>query len=137
MKSNEEIAYEIVRKFTAKHFPLILSHFDEIWTVAIRISPLRRGKRPERIDTEALSFSGGDVIIQTVIPFVLGVVSSLVADWIYDKIRTGKKSAAILEIEKQARQVQKALGLDSTLTKEIVPYIVEAFGANRNENRIC
>lgn len=134
MKTNEEIAYEIVKKFTAKHFPLILSQFDEVWIVATHArAGISRSERPERIDMETLSFSGDYVVIQALIPFVLGVVSNLVADWIYDKIRTGNKSAAILEIERKARQVQEALGLDSKLTKEIIPYVVEAFEADRTE----
>jgi len=120
------LAHRIAKQYVQDNHPVLERHFEDIW----KLSKSRK-KRNEK-DTKStralrgVHFLSDDIIKQIadlVIPFILGVLSSFLADEMYERVTSNRKKR-MLNLKAVSEKIRLELDLDETLCKKVVPYIL-------------
>lgn len=120
------LAHGIAKQYVKDNHPVLERHFEDIW----KLSKSRK-KRDEK-DTKStralrgIHFLSDDIIIRItdlIIPFILGVLSSFLADEMFERMISNRKKS-MLSLKAVSEKIRLDLDLDETLCKKLLPYIL-------------
>jgi len=120
------LAYRIAKQYVQDNHPVLERHFEDIWKLS------KSRKKKDEKDTEStralrgVHFLSDDIIIQLtdlVIPFILGVLSSFLADEMFERVVSNRKKT-MLSLKAVSEKIRLNLDLDETLCKKVLPYIL-------------
>lgn len=118
------LAYKSSLSYVEERCPELVQFFDDVWEIAV--SKLNRDEKINREkDMLAVNFVGGEILeflVNTVIPFMIGISSSLVAEGIFQKRRNSKEMARILE-EGANRVSLQVKGIDKKTALSLLKYL--------------
>jgi hypothetical protein len=127
MESSKEsdLTYRAAKEFIKDNYPGLKKHFLKIWRISKKIGEDKEINVEKELGVT--SFVSNDILIQMaqiVIPFLSGTFSAVIADVIWEKIKTNQKEKN-LEIALISESVRVKLGIDKKLTKKLMPYILK------------
>lgn len=115
----------IAKQYVQDNLPELERHFEDIWKLSISRKK-RDGKDAKSTRTpRGVHFLSDDLIIQTadlVIPFILGVLSSFVADAMYERIISDRKKS-MLNLKAVSEKIRMKIDLDEKLCDKLLPLI--------------
>lgn len=120
-----KLARGTMKQYVEDDFPQLAPFFDRIWEASVSTTRSFSGLDVQQ-EPGAIPFAGDDLVLQIVqqmIPFVLGVFSSITGEAIYRRIITNKERATAI-VEKEAEKVRITVKLDEESTLKLIPYIV-------------
>lgn len=132
-----ELAYEAARQYVRDKYPQFESFFDRIWAASISKSKGTKENSIPKDDYGGLHFAGDDalsLIVNSVIPFLSGIISSILAEALYQKLILNEKEVAKI-VEDKAKKVRIHIKVDKELADELVPYIFQAIARKKRARR--
>lgn len=130
------LTYEAARQYVKDKYPQYESFFDVIWTTSISKSTGTKKAFPKD-HFDGLHFAGDDalqLIVNAVVPFLSGVISSILAEALYQKVILNEKETAKI-VEDKAKKIRINIKVDKELASELVPYIFRTIARKKRNRR--
>lgn len=123
----QKIAYEASKRYVVDKYPEFGEIFDEMWNLSVSNSKKQPASSPDlKKDVGGLNFvldNSVGQIITIALPFISGVVSSILSHIILQK--TGLKSKETAKIaEDKAERIRISLNVSKETADELLPYIL-------------
>jgi galactokinase/mevalonate kinase-like predicted kinase len=123
----KKIAYEASKRYVVDKYPEFGEIFDEMWNLSVSNSKKQPASSPDlKKDVGGLNFvldNSVGQIITIALPFISGVVSSILSHIILQK--TGLKSKETAKIaEDKAERIRISLNVSKETADELLPYIL-------------
>jgi hypothetical protein len=124
---DEKIAYEASKRYVVDKYPEFREIFDEMWNLSVSNSKKQPASSPDlKKDVGGLNFvldSSIGQIIAIALPFISGVVSSIMSEIILQKTRIKSKETAKIA-EDKAERIRISLNVSKETADELLPYIL-------------
>jgi hypothetical protein len=123
----KKIAYEASKRYVVDKYPEFGDFFDEMWNLSISNSNKRPiSSQDLKKDVGGLNFvldNSVGQIITIALPFISGVVSSILSEIILQKTRLKSKETAKIA-EDKAKRIRISLNVSKETADELLPYIL-------------
>jgi hypothetical protein len=123
----KKIAYESSRRYVVDKYPEFGEIFDEMWNLSVSNSKKQPASSPDlKKDVGGLNFvldNSVGQIITIALPFISGVVSSILSEIILQKTRLKPKETAKIA-EDKAERIRISLNVSKETADELLPYIL-------------
>ena len=125
----KKIAYEASKRYVLDKYPEFGEIFDEMWNLSVSNSKKQPASSPDlKKDVGGLNFvwdNSVGQIITIALPFISGVVSSILSEIILQKTRLKSKETAKMA-EDKAERIRISLNVSKETADEMLPYILSA-----------
>ena len=123
----KRIAYEASKRYVVDKYPEFGEIFDEMWNLSVSNSKKQPASSPDlKKDVGGLNFVLDNSIAQIItiaLPFISGVVSSILSEIILQKTRLKSKETAKIA-EDKAERIRISLNVSKETADELLPYIL-------------
>jgi hypothetical protein len=123
----KKIAYEASKRYVVDKYPEFGEIFDEMWNLSVSDSKKQPASSPDlKKDVGGLNFvldNSVGQIITIALPFISGVVSSILSEIILQKTRLKPKETAKIA-EDKAERIRISLNVSKETADELLPYIL-------------
>ncbi|MCJ7423168.1 hypothetical protein MUP01_02725 [Candidatus Bathyarchaeota archaeon] len=123
----KKIAYEASKRYVVDKYPEFGGIFDEMWNLSVSNSKKQPASSPDlKKDVGGLNFvldNSVGQIITIALPFISGVVSSILSEIILQKTRLKSKETAKIA-EDKAERIRISLNVSKETADELLPYIL-------------
>lgn len=123
----KKIAYEAGKRYVVDKYPEFGEIFDEMWNLSVSNSKKQPASSPDlKKDVGGLNFvldNSIGQIITIALPFISGVVSSILSEIILQKTRLKSKETAKIA-EDKAERIRISLNVSKETADELLPYIL-------------
>jgi hypothetical protein len=123
----QKIAYEASKRYVVDKYPEFGEIFDEMWNLSVSNSKKQPASSPDlKKDVGGLNFvldNSVGQIITIALPFISGVVSSILSEIILQKTRLKPKETAKIA-EDKAERIRISLNVSKETADELLPYIL-------------
>jgi hypothetical protein len=123
----KEIAYEASKRYVVDKYPEFEGIFDEMWNLSVsNFKKQTASCRDLKKDVGGLNFvldSSVGQIMTIAVPFISGVVSSILSEIILQKTKLKSKETAKIA-EDKAERIRIDLNVSKETADELLPYIL-------------
>jgi hypothetical protein len=119
-----KIAYEASKRYVGDKYPEFGEVFDEIWNLST--SQKKTTSLDLKKDVGGLNFvldNSVNLLITIALPFISGVVSSVLAEIIKQKTSLGSRETTKIA-EDEAKKIRITLNVSKKTADEMLPYIL-------------
>jgi galactokinase/mevalonate kinase-like predicted kinase len=122
----KKIAYEASKRYVVDKYPEFGEIFDEMWNLSVSNSKKPPASPDLKKDVGGLNFvidNSVGQIITIALPFISGVVSSILSEIILQKTRLKPKETAKIA-EDKAERIRISLNVSKETADELLPYVL-------------